>query len=218
MMVYSFQVTDKNDNIFLMNHTVDNELESYVIELGATYYEPCVRLSSSFGDDKFYLESVIYDSKCAYNGMARGVQGTKSMVLTALCIAKHFYPDIKEYVIQDNSEIVDNNVVFNLHQFYLLTRGESWYQSFLKLKGDGQLRLLDKKLSKPVSITHKFEETYQIDPASIEPSNWYQFHTKLFQSFPKLKTNTMFRQIIIYHTSHDFASSLHGAQYSGFFQ
>lgn len=227
----SFKVLDRYGNIYLCNLEYSDGVHN--INLGGTYNHACVRIQVT--PTQAYLESVSYYRGCNFNrdGLSQGTRGTKSMVLTVLCITKHLHPTVSEYVFSDNSSVGDEMTGFKLYKYYLLKHGKTWYQTFLTLEDSTLLTLLYNKLSQPLppltpSTMQSIATGYNIDMKKITdtvaickyihaPCTWYKFHTILFSSNPDTKNNATFDSMLRYHVSPTFPRELSDLVYHGLF-
>lgn len=220
----SYKVIDKYNNVYLCNEEYDESTKTHNIELGGSINTPCVGLTLS--DGQFYLNEVTYNEKCSFNGLVRGSRGTKSMVLTALCIAKHLEPTVSTFIIQDNSDIITTTGDFSLHDYYIITRGYTWYQSFLDLASGDSLQILVNKLRQninwnPTEIANKYgmvlTDVKTVLYKCETTCTWLEFNFTLFTVFPEKRFNSMFAQIIDAHTTKGFHKRLHIKPYIGIF-
>lgn len=223
----SYRVVDQHGNIYLCNLQYSIEEGEHTISLGGTHSNPCVRIRVT--PEAAILEGVSYYLRCNVNknGLPRGVKGSKSMVQTALCIAKHFYPMVKKYQFHDISEFVDGQTNFTLPKYYLLKHGVTWYQSFLKLENRYALTELRRKLSSLISGSISIlSHGYGIDALKIrsvlsactQDSSWYDFHKKLFEMYPDTVNDVYFNKILNFHMDTGFHDELSNILYTGLFQ
>lgn len=225
--VHSYSVEDKHGNKYLCNHEFNMKTNEHSIKLGATHSSPCVTIEYDASSNGFWISNAFYNTRCAYGGLQRNI-GTKSMIYTALCITKAIYPKVKTFMLQDNSQVETQSGSFKLYEYYLLTRGTSWYQSFLPIVGDTNLQILYNILSRGVTQTPQeiatmygikkslIENTY-IKCAQNDRFTWLMFHNMLFNDYKHLRTNDILRKVLVYHTSDTFAGKLFGAKYTGSF-
>lgn len=226
-IVSSYLAEDPLGNKYLCNHEYNAKTDEHSIKLGATFRTACVVVEYDAASKCFWLLDAFYNAQCAYNGLKPSA-GTKSMIFTALCITKALYPHVKTFMLQDNSQVDRQSAQFHLYEYYLLTRGITWYQTFLPLDSDDNVKKLIGFLSKTVTQTPlEIAVAYGINPNVIEniynkcarngSFNWFTFHSMLFNEHVQLRNNDVFRKIIVYHTSETFVAKLFGAKYTGSF-
>lgn len=224
--IHSYRAEDHHGNIYLCNHEFNLNTNEHRIKLGANRF-PCIEMDYDATENRFVLADVLYDSQCSYNELARK-DGTKSMIYTALCITKKIYPRVETFILQDNSGVTSTTGTFNLSEYYLLTRGITWYQTFLPLRGDANVERLYEILSETVTLSPKqIADAYKVDIVLVQnvynacashgKFTWHTFHLVFFDEHPELRTNNLFKRIISYHTSNTFATKIWGAKYTGKF-
>lgn len=202
----SYRVTDRYKNEYLCN-IVREEGDYLNITIGGPYNSPCVSLV--YSDEQFYIEGVSYHNDCSFNGLGKGQQGTQSMILTILCIAKHLFNNVSTFTLDDLSGVsLPNGHKFSLYLYYVVTRGYTWYQSFLTIRDKPVIEDLRKKLFMKITGTvQSVSQGYGIHPDIVRDalthctteSNWCDFHVALFTRHPDLKKDSIFNRIIDYH-------------------
>ena len=142
-MTVTYQVTDIFGNTFICNHDPDFDVDdpsemTYRIQIGSTHISPACVTIFIIQRGKEYTVSVqdFYgDKRCSEEeNLPRGQQGTQSMLLCALQITKAFYLNAERFEFQDESRKKDDKgKSFYLSDKYMITRGKTWYESFLNI-------------------------------------------------------------------------------------
>lgn len=141
MTISSYEITDVYGNVFLCNHndeydTDDSSHIRYRIDIGSTRINPpCLTIIVIHQGEEYrvHVEGLYADVDCAEeNDLVSGRKGTQSMLLCGLQMAKWLYPKVKEFELQDESHLPENETI-SLSDIYMMTRGKAWYESFLKV-------------------------------------------------------------------------------------
>lgn len=143
MTVTSYELRDIYGNTFLCNHTDEYDTQDptfikHRIEVGSSHMsDPCVKISIKEQANSFrvWVDDFYSHPKCSQGeNLPRGERGTQSMLLCALQMVEQLYPDCVEFKLQDSSYPKDGSENVSLADIYMLTRGKSWYESFLNVK------------------------------------------------------------------------------------
>lgn len=137
MSTTSYEITDIYGNKFICNHSqyddgTDNE--TFRIQIGSTRISPaCVTIELMKNDIigyKVNVSDLNTHSKCAEDDdLGTGRQGSQSMLLCGLQMTKMLHPETEEFFLQDNTYLKSHDIA--LANVYMLTRGSTWYESFL---------------------------------------------------------------------------------------
>ena len=231
-MKVSYFVTDKFSNVFRCNFAKEQEeYSSFVtrtLEVGAKCGKPCVRIDIDEDEQSCTLEEVTYDSLCAFDGLPHGEQGTRSMVLTSLIMCKFLVPSLRSFSFQDDAELTQTRTSppICLADYFLLTRGQTWYTLFLQCE---PLNTIQKDIYK--SFLQKMHSILDMSESAVlkiygssvlalylqcqqESTSLMEYHRRLFETFPRLKHNSFFKKLIAFHSG-DTIKSFHGWTWSG---
>lgn len=227
----SYYVIDKYGNKYRCNYFQYGGKRH--IYLGANFTEACVKLSvyDDPDDDDPYvsLDDAIYHQHCSFNGLKNGERGTHPMIISALCVAKHFF-NLERYNFQDNSYFTNTRGEdVSLSDYYLLTHSKTWYERFLKIKPIHYSKVvpiiqrLKIKLCSVMDITYgELLAVYDITPSDVQDLHqlcnakiaWTDFHSKLFKQSPNLLTKATFMKMLKYHLGTD-VTEFTATTYSG---
>lgn len=221
----SYRVVDNIGNVFLCQYLIDVELESEVIKFGSPYRKECIHIEvmEDFAD----LHNVIYDERCSYGRLERGA-GTKSMLIAALNALKYLNPNVITFGLQDNSSVGE----YNLSDYYIITRGITWYQTFLPVKlqtlsDSKQLTMLVRNLSKQLSTTSErminaygltdYRDTVNdiFNSCRRLGNTWLQFHTLLFKTDSRFRNQRLFENILKFHSKNKITNNFSGTHFAG---